>query len=194
MKSILFLGDSLTDCDRLYSDDGLGYGYVKLLSEELPYKLINEGFNGFTAGDIRRRLNRTLSYKPDFVSLLVGVNDVLSVISYKGGFDIFAREYEKILSGLSSGEYKTLVVLPFLFTRPAELITWRVYLETMKDEIIRLCKKYRFDYINPTVVFEEKSAEVGEEALTSDGIHLTEFGHRILAEEWLKGFEVLLSK
>ena len=35
MKHLLCLGDSLTDCERLSSPDGLGYGYVHLIHQLL---------------------------------------------------------------------------------------------------------------------------------------------------------------
>ena len=35
MKTILFLGDSITDCGHSFDPDHLGYGYVRLISEKI---------------------------------------------------------------------------------------------------------------------------------------------------------------
>ena len=47
MKHLLCLGDSLTDCERLSSPDGLGYGYVhlihQLLNQKQPWETVNRG-------------------------------------------------------------------------------------------------------------------------------------------------------
>lgn len=38
MKQLICLGDSLTDCDRMFTPDGLGYGYVRQLNDMLLKK------------------------------------------------------------------------------------------------------------------------------------------------------------
>ncbi|MCD7777231.1 MAG: GDSL-type esterase/lipase family protein [Clostridiales bacterium] len=194
MDKILFLGDSLTDCERLYSRDGLGEGYVKALSARLPYRLINSGFNGFTAADINRRLNIFLQAEPKYISLLVGVNDVPSVMENgQKGFERFKDSYNSILKKLSPYRDNTLIMLPFIFTTPAEFVLWQKALEGMNKEIRHLCQKYGFKNILDTEkIFREKAETLGDNVLTTDGIHLTETGHHILAEHWLKLFERII--
>ena len=34
---LLFLGDSITDCDHLFDQDQLGNGYVRMIAEQLGY-------------------------------------------------------------------------------------------------------------------------------------------------------------
>lgn len=106
-KTLLFAGDSITDADHLWEPgtDGLGHGYVHMVSEMLKaaeagkteiavnaeyagntsaaghpgcfaYRIINSGYNGYRAEDLLRRWNRIcLSKQPDLVTLLVGVNE-----------------------------------------------------------------------------------------------------------------------
>ncbi len=184
MKSILFLGDSITDSGRFYSDDGLGHGYVSFLSMKLPCRLINEGFDGFTAADVKRRLNSFLMNKPDVVSLLVGVNDIPAIMRNGSGLESFSRAFDGILAEIS--KYKAIVILPFLFTRPAELITWQEYLCAIIAEEKKLCEKYNIKYIPMNDIFRNNSFTESE--LTTDGIHLTPQGHRILADCWFDLF------
>ena len=35
MKNLLFLGDSITDCNHYFDPDNLGYGYVRIISDKL---------------------------------------------------------------------------------------------------------------------------------------------------------------
>ena len=53
MTHLLCLGDSITDCGRLFSPDPLGNGYVKQLSILLQdagryFSIENKGIDGFT--------------------------------------------------------------------------------------------------------------------------------------------------
>ena len=89
-RTLLFAGDSITDADHLWDPgpDGLGHGYVHMISEmlkagEVPetagkkadtgeaseiaetgsreesgYHIINSGYNGYRAEDLLRRWNR----------------------------------------------------------------------------------------------------------------------------------------
>lgn len=187
MYRILFLGDSITDCHRLYSDDGLGFGYVKMISERLPKSIINRGFDGFTAYDVKRRLSNDLETKPDLVSLLVGVNDIPSLMAGGESLKDFENHYEDILKGLKG--YKTLVILPFVFNTPAELVTWQPTLENITDIIKGLCKKYSIPCLPMQDIFKAAAKTLGEEELTVDGVHLTETGHKILCDNWMNFYD-----
>src|SRR5690625_5785114 len=50
-RTILFIGDSITDCSRAQDPDGLGYGYVRLIAEhfaahEPTATVVNRGISG----------------------------------------------------------------------------------------------------------------------------------------------------
>lgn len=186
MKRILFLGDSITDCEHLYSRDGLGDGYVKMLSEKLPYKLINTGTNGFMAADIKRRINIFLQSSPNFISLLVGVNDIPSITASPKSFKHFISAHEEIVVKIS--KKPCLIIAPFVFPSPAELINWERFLDPMRKEIKKLCEKYGAEYLPMDEIFKEELSRNEPTDLSPDGIHLTEMGHRILAEHWLEAF------
>ncbi|MDO4618493.1 MAG: SGNH/GDSL hydrolase family protein [Clostridia bacterium] len=86
--TLLFYGDSITDGARGRTMDGnhiMGHGYASIVAskfaldniENMP-KFINKGISGNTSSDLLRRLeDDVLKYKPDIISILVGINDVL---------------------------------------------------------------------------------------------------------------------
>ena len=86
MKTILFQGDSITDAGRNREDGhtgSLGFGYPQLVSGYLgfdnpgEYKFYNRGISGDRAASLYARVYRdTLNLKPDYMSILVGINDV----------------------------------------------------------------------------------------------------------------------
>ena len=82
MTRILCLGDSITDCGRLFSADPLGKGYVKQLScllhnTDHRFSIENRGIDGFTLERLLQNTDFWLeSSDPDIVTVLIGINDV----------------------------------------------------------------------------------------------------------------------
>ncbi len=86
--TILFYGDSITHGGRGLSMDGnhiLGHGYQSILASKIGYErmeeriqFINKGVSGDTVSMLYSRLTKdVLVHKPDVVSILVGINDVI---------------------------------------------------------------------------------------------------------------------
>ena len=83
MKTILFQGDSITDCGRGNSISGFGDGYAMLVTAQLgldcpgEYTFYNKGIGGNRIVDVYARIKEDIiNLKPDYMSLLIGVNDV----------------------------------------------------------------------------------------------------------------------
>lgn len=84
---IVFVGDSITDADRdrtaIPGGWGYGHGYVNtlhnLLTAVYPDKAlctINEGINGNDIVDMSERWQSdVIDMNPDYVSIMIGVND-----------------------------------------------------------------------------------------------------------------------
>ena len=191
LKKMIFLGDSITDAGRFYDKEGLGHGYVRLLADHLGEHahLINRGKDGFTAYQIDRYLAMDcLEQKPDAVSILVGVNDLIGTLNGAGGYD--AREYGRILRHIltriqDSGTRHILVMEPFLFPEPEEY-----------RQLLPLCKEFAVEthrsaqengalYLPLQKIFARELQQRPAQTLTTDGVHLTSLGHRILADHWL---------
>lgn len=198
-KRLLFAGDSITDADHLWDPglDGLGHGYVHMVAEALTgedYQFINSGFNGFRAEDLLRRWNQVcLSKKPDLVTLLVGVNEAGAAME---GMvtepEQFARTYERLITEVLENTGANLILMePFLFRRPAYLITWRKYFDPLLPVISNLAEKYSLPLIRLDRPLNELAEKLGADAVTVDGIHLTETGNRFLADQWLKTYRLL---
>ena len=83
-KLIVFQGDSITDCGRNREDiTSIGVGYAHMVKGQLgyehpgEYEFINKGISGNRIVDVYARIkNDIINLKPDYMSLLIGVNDV----------------------------------------------------------------------------------------------------------------------
>ena len=116
MKTILFQGDSITDCGRRREDiTSTGAGYAHMVKGQLgyehpgEYEFINKGVSGNRIVDVYARIKMDITnLKPDYMSLLIGVNDVWQELRgrYNG---VEAEKFEKIYDMLIS---EILDVLP----------------------------------------------------------------------------------
>ena len=83
-KVILFQGDSITDCGRSReADHAMGNGYATFVGgalaakEPYAYQFYNRGISGNRVVDLYARMKiDMINLKPDYMSLLIGVNDV----------------------------------------------------------------------------------------------------------------------
>ena len=112
MKTILFQGDSITDCRRDREAEvnlpwHLGYGYSNLVSSRLllndpeaMYRCINRGISGNRVVDLYARWKiDALNLRPDIISILIGVNDVWHEVGNHNGVeaDRFEQVYRMML-------------------------------------------------------------------------------------------------
>ena len=193
--TLLFAGDSITDADHLWEPgpDGLGHGYVQMISEmlkpQVSCEIINSGFNGYRAEDMLRRWHRIcLSKNPDLVTLLVGVNEAGAAME---GMvtepEQFEKTYERLITQVREETGAKMILMePFLFRKPAYLNAWRPYFETLLPVIRHLAGKYDLPFIPLDQPLNALADCLGADAVTLDGIHLTETGNRFLAEQWMK--------
>src|SRR3984893_6432767 len=111
---LVMIGDSITDSGRNQAGEGLfdaiGKGYVAqvdalltVLYPEFSLRVINRGISGNTVRDLKARWQvDVLDLKPDWVSIMIGINDVwrqfdqpLIVESH-----VYIEEYERTLREL----------------------------------------------------------------------------------------------
>ena len=102
MKTILFQGDSITDVDRTRdSDMYLGRGYAMLVEASLgadrpgQFRFLNRGISGNRVVDLYARIKKDMiNLKPDYMSILIGINDVWHEYTRQNGVD--AEKYEMV--------------------------------------------------------------------------------------------------
>jgi lysophospholipase L1-like esterase len=83
-QTVVFIGDSITDCGRRGDQAPIGNGYVKasidLITARYPerdVRFFNEGISGNTVQDLRDRWETdVLEHRPDWLSVKIGINDL----------------------------------------------------------------------------------------------------------------------
>lgn len=180
---LLFTGDSITDCNHLWNGN-LGDGYVSIIDSRLKsygYQVINKGYNGYRCIDLLRRWD-TIYQAPDYTTILIGINEVGSAMEgMTEDVTNFYSYYSKLIEKING---KIILMEPFLFSKPAYLITWQKYFDIILQSVHQVANDYQL----PLIELHHELNQYPVDEITTDGIHLTKLGHEFLAQKWLKQF------
>ncbi|MFG2140213.1 SGNH/GDSL hydrolase family protein [Streptomyces sp. NPDC048650] len=209
-STVMFTGDSITDCQRLASEDGLGFGYpLRVVGEwglrhpNCPVTWLNTGISGNKVMDLEARWQAdVLDARPDVVSILVGVNDMgwhtLDPKGYVIPVAEFEAGYDRLLAPLAEAGTELILIEPFLLpihgvveagaalVGEKEREEWRADLNPKIHAVRRLARKYGAQLLATDGMFAELAAETGPEYWATDGVHPTPAGHAALAAAWLR--------
>lgn len=204
MGLIVFLSDSITDAGRKESPNQLGYGYVNVFSEQLnkqnqQLNIINKGVDGQFTEQIAQSLHpECIFLHPDYVSILVGINDigllVASDVSEQEKLYMLEdsiRAYHEMLFDLSRETTAKIITLePFIFPKDGAFEEWIPWQKKMSKNIRKLARNYGASFVPLQEPLEQKIQELGYDAITTDGMHLTSTGHEILAALVKESFDL----
>lgn len=203
-KKILFQGDSITDGNRGRDEDPNhihGHGYAYLIASQLGAEhassqphFINKGISGNRVSDLYARWNEdAFSLKPDLISILIGVNDAMSIINGQpgGATDRFERIYRLLLDETREVLPEAGIVLcePFVLETSStakEWSRWRSQMDEYRVIVRQLSEEYDTLFVPLQELYNESATRLTAEYWLWDGVHPTTAGHYLLAQQWLK--------
>ncbi len=201
-ETMLFIGDSITDCGRRWAEAPLASGYVSLFSElatarypDRQIRYINKGIGGNKITDLSERWrDDVLFHKPDRLSIKIGINDLHSHLrGADGGVspELFAERYDGVLA-LTKQELGCPLVLisPFYISRDNSRQTLRSqvlellprYIETVEA----LSEKYGARIVRSHEIFQRHLQFRDAEVFCPEPVHPNRAGHLVIAEEVMK--------
>ena len=211
-KVILFQGDSITDAGRDRNNNGpeatRGFGYATMVAGELgfenpnEYEFYNRGVSGNRVLDLYARIvNDTLNLKPDYLSILIGVNDVWHGIDWGNGtgYERFYKVYSMLVAELKAElpNIKMMILEPFVLEGPAtanredQPERFKAFKEGVL-ETARLAKRVAegngVKFVPLQKKFDEAAKTAPDTYWLVDGVHPTAMGHELIKREWLKAF------
>ncbi|MGP9539459.1 SGNH/GDSL hydrolase family protein [Brachybacterium sp. AOP43-C2-M15] len=195
-RTLLFIGDSITDCHRSEDPDGLGSGYVRLIAEHLAEAgtaatVVNRGIGGHKVSDLVARFGPDcLDLGPDLVTVYVGVNDSWH---YVQGLDhvseeSFEQDYRWMLGQLAEQVpgAPVVMVLPFVADIDEEAARIHGDLDGKVAIIRRLAQEHGHVLVDLEQVLADALASgLSPAEIAGDGVHPTPAGHRLIADAWL---------
>jgi len=190
-QTLLFTGDSVTDCGRRDDPEGLGSGYVRDIVASGALEgaaVINTGVGGNRVIDLEKRWQQdVLGHRPDVVSMLIGVNDVWRRYDSNDPTTLeqFAAGYRSLLSQAADAGIRLVLLEPFVLPVTEEQISWREDLNPKIEAVHELAAEFDAILVPTDRELTALAADVGPSTLAVDGVHPTEQGHREIADLWL---------
>lgn len=194
---VLFQGDSVTDWNRNRNDEyDLGNSYVKIVGEYLKkhnVQVINRAISGNKVNDLLSRFeNDFVNCKPDYIFLLIGVNDTWHNYPNQKATSVFKEEYDLLLRKIKEEINVPVVILePFIIGYKENYTCMRSDLLEKVDEIRKLAKKYNCEYIAFENDFATMLIHEDEELYSREGIHPLEKGYKLMAKKIIKNIKIV---
>ncbi len=206
---ILFQGDSITDCGRNRGDNNnMGTGYPLLVKGKLSlekgkdYEFFNRGISGNRISDVFARIKADIiNLAPDYMSMLIGVNDVWHEINWQNGVDTeeFIFLYDRLLTQVKEAlpNIKIVLFAPFVLEGaatanceeiPDRFARFQKGVAEKAEAVQLIAKKHNLPCITLQDKFDQAAARLGADVLTPDGVHPHPAGHQLIAEAWLDAF------
>jgi len=202
-STVLFQGDSVTDCKRSRENDTeLGSGYANMAAAmfsamypEKNVKFLNRGISGNRVKDLKERWKEDcLDLKPDVVSILIGINDCWRRFDRNDPTSAmeYERDYRYILTQIKENlNAKIIVCEPFVLPYPEDRKAWREDLDPKIHVARSLAREFGAVYIPFDGLFAENCMKKEPAFWAADGVHPTQAGHAFMARTWLKTVNAL---
>ncbi len=198
-ETVLFIGDSITDCGRRDINLPLGDGYVKLFSDLLTIRepaknieIINTGISGNTVKDLQNRWHDDmLRFKPDWLSIKIGINDLhqhLAQTERTVSPENFLACYDDILAQTKKKlpKCKILLIEPFYISTEKSATSFRsVALKNLPAYISvvrKMQRKYKTKLIKTHDLFAKLIKNHAPDTFCPEPVHPNSTGHLAIAE------------
>jgi lysophospholipase L1-like esterase len=208
-QKLLFIGDSITDCDRARPvgeghGNALGYGYVAFVNAllqavypDLGVRVVNMGISGNTVRDLKARWRQdVLDQKPDWLSVMIGINDVWR--QYDSPFikewHVHIDEYEQTLRELVRGtkaSVPNIVLMTPFYLESNRQDEMRATMDRYGEVVRKVAEDNGCLFVDTQAAFDRVLAELYSATLAWDRVHPSAAGHMVLARAFLRavGFE-----
>jgi lysophospholipase L1-like esterase len=198
-ETILFIGDSITDCGRRGPNAPLGDGFAKMVAEmyaiRQPAKavrFINKGIGGQTVADLQERwTDDVLDQEPDTLVMMIGINDLHRTIAQSPAAvpaERFAKLYDEVMARTAKTLPRCRVILvdPFYITRESAPTSMRHTVSVLLNNYIRgvhaMARKYKTDLIETHKMFQGLLKYHKPELFCQEPVHPNHTGHLAMAE------------
>ncbi len=195
--TLVFQGDSITDAGRDYRNyHNLGFGYPKYAAEyissmcpDVDIEFINLGISGNRTSQLFDRLyNDCISFNPDVVSILVGINDAWhrhnneKILTTDAQLEL---NYRSILTRIKNETHAKIVMIsPYVLDHPSTAHL-NDDLVTILPIVRRLAEEFADVYIPLDEMFDRALLTQPEPYYYSaDGVHPNENGAKFIGEQY----------
>ncbi len=203
MKTIVFQGDSITDALRSRSEDTYrGSGYATMIAGQLgmdrpgEFQFLNRGVSGNRLINLLDRLDTDILHlKPDYLSILIGINDVWRKYDSSCSLDAnwFETYYDQLIRQVKQAlpQTKIMILEPFALLGDATKAHWnsfRADTEALAAVSRRIAQQHGLIFVPLMEKFDQAAKQPCAEYWIYDGVHPTAMGHELIKRAWLEAF------
>lgn len=206
-SKLVCIGDSVTDVGRgqpvgegLF--DPLGKGYVNIINgfltaacPELGIRVVNVGCSGNNVRSLKERWQRdVIDLKPDWVSVMIGVNDVWRQfdIPLMTETHVGLKEYAQTLENLikeTLPKVKGMILMTPYYIEPNRKDAMRATMDKYGAVVKKLAQKYKTIFVDTQAAFDEMLKHMHPNAIAWDRVHPNIPGHTALARAFLNAID-----
>lgn len=200
-ETIVFVGDSITDCGRRDQFFPYGNGYVQMVIDlatachpERSFTYFNRGIGGNTVEDLFNRwYDDVIILKPDWISILIGINDLHRFLM--DPTLISPGKYEKIYRAIlerTKKETKAKLILlePFFISSDFKSNSHRPHVLKLITDYIKVVHRLAGDFdarlVRTHDIFQKQLKYRPPETFCPEAVHPNAAGHLVIAHELLK--------
>lgn len=208
-QKLIFAGDSVTDMGRTRGEgnapseglfDPLGKGYPHVVSglmaacyPELTLRIVNAGNSGNNIRDLKKRWKSdVLDLHPDWLSILIGINDVWRQfdVPQMPETHVPLKEYEETLEELVSETVPLLpggiiLMTPF-FIEPNPQDAMRARMDEYGKACKRVAERRKTLFVDLQAAFDRVLCFRYSGFITWDRVHPNIYGATVIAREFLR--------
>ena len=196
-ETMLFIGDSITDCGRRTEAAPLGDGYVRLFAElttaaypDRMIRYLNKGIGGNRVTGLHDRwTDDVLYHEPDKLSIKIGINDLHSVLREDPDAVPPAR-FEEIYHAVLERTRQSLncpivLITPFFISVETAADSFRRQvldlIPSYIDVVERMSVKFDTRLVRLHDVFREQLKYRDSETFCPEPVHPNGAGHLVIA-------------
>ncbi|MBC7529428.1 MAG: SGNH/GDSL hydrolase family protein [Chthonomonadaceae bacterium] len=206
-NKLLMIGDSITDCERarpvgegLFG--GIGKGYVMqvdaLLGSVYPernLRVVNMGTGGNRVRDLKARWQTdVLDLHPDWVSIMIGTNDVWRQFDSPLRVEehVYLQEYEETLDHLVAKtlpEVEGIILMTPFYIEPNRHDAMRAKMDEYGEVVKATAERHGTLFKDTQLAFDKALQHYYPATLGWDRVHPSHVGHMIVARAFLETIE-----
>jgi lysophospholipase L1-like esterase len=206
-STLIMIGDSITEWGRetpIREDalESLGSGYVHFVhcliaaaDPSLRLQILNMGVGGNTVRDLAARWeNDVMAQAPDWLSIMIGINDVwrqFDTVVPKDqqiSVDEFSGTLERLIAMIRPRLHGLVLMTPY-YIEPDRTDPMRAMMDRFGEEVRRLAAKFQAEIVDTQTAMDLALREYSPAELAADRVHVNAVGHMILARAFLKAVD-----
>jgi lysophospholipase L1-like esterase len=148
-------------------------------------QVINKGIAGNKVNNLLERFDNDFKeVNPDYIFILIGVNDTWHDYPNQKTTKQFEEEYELLINKIQEEINVPIILLePFIIGYNEEIICMQSDLYDKISSIKKLANKYNLEYLSFKEEFEKTLTKDNYLEYTLEGIHLLDNGYKIMSDK-----------